>query len=104
MRYVAPGTSNKSVALRQIVRNEFAKHRTVQDEAQIQSLQANAIRALSNYLLFQSARSDPKVQHAVREFHNKHVSSAQQQQQQQEAAAREKNTKNNDTDKREWIQ
>ena len=81
------------MALRQIVRDEFAKNRAAQDEAKIQNLQANAIRALSNYLLFQSARSDPKVQHAVKEFHNKHVSSAQQE-------SRDKKTKN-DNDKTE---
>ena len=66
------------MAIKNIVRREFAKNRDVKDEAQMQSLQANAIRALSNYLLFQSARSDPKVQQAVRDFHDKHVSSAQE--------------------------
>ena len=69
---MAPGSTNKSTALRQIVRNEFAKNRHVQEEAQIQALQANAVRALSNYLLFQNASADPKVKQAVNNFHEKH--------------------------------
>ena len=78
VRYVAPGESTKATALRTIVRNEFSKNRNVQDSNQLEALRANAIRALSNYLLFQSARTDPKVKQAVDSFHQKHVSLARE--------------------------
>jgi Complex 1 protein (LYR family) len=78
VRYVAPGESNKATALRTVVKNEFAKNREVQNEQQLEALRANAIRALSNYLLFQSARTDPKVKQAVDTFHRKHVSLARE--------------------------
>ncbi|CAB9516258.1 expressed unknown protein [Seminavis robusta] len=84
VRYVAPGESKKAVALRSIVRNEFAKNREVQEEQQLQALRANAIRALSNYLLFQNASSDPKVKQAVQSFHDRHVSSARETQKNKE--------------------
>lgn len=81
--YVAPGSSSKNKALSQIVRQEFAKNSAVTDEAQIQALQANAIRALSNYLVFSSAGSDPKVKQAVQNFHDRHVQTARDHQRQQ---------------------
>jgi hypothetical protein len=76
VRHVAPGNSGKSVALRDIVKKEFAKNRNVQDEQQIEALQSHAVRALSNYLLFQSSGSDPKVKQAFKTFHDKHVKDA----------------------------
>lgn len=59
----------------------------MQDEQQIQALQANAVRALSNYLLFQNARMDPKVKQAVKAFHEKHVSEASTEQKTQSSSS-----------------
>ena len=97
VRYVAPGTSKKNIALSRIVRQEFAKNRDVTDETQIQTLQANAIRALSNYLVFSSSNQDPKVTQAVKSFHDRHVQSLaredeHQQQQQRKSIEGEANT------------
>jgi len=75
VHYVAPGTSNKNAALSQIVRQEFSKNRNVTDAVEIQNLQANAIRALSNYLLFQNSSADPKLKQAVKKFHDRHLES-----------------------------
>lgn len=75
VRHVAPGSSAKSNALRSIVRQEFSKNRDLQDPQQIEALRANAIRALSNYLLFQNAKSDPKVKQAAQSFHEQQQSS-----------------------------
>ena len=59
-----------------MVRKEFAKNRHVEDQQQIEALQSHAVRALSNYLLFQSAGNDPKVKKAFKSFHDKHVKEA----------------------------
>ena len=95
VRYVAPGSSNKNTALSAVVRQEFAKNAAVTDEAQIQALQANAIRALSNYLLFQNSSADPKVKQAVQNFHDRHVSSARQEQKENKRKKKEKEEKEN---------
>lgn len=76
VNHIAPGNSGKSTALRNIVKQEFSKNRHVQEEQQIQALQSHAVRALSNYLLFQNAGSDPKVKQAFKTFHDKHVKDA----------------------------
>jgi hypothetical protein len=91
VRYVAPGDSSKAKALRKVVSTEFAKNRSVHDEHHLDALRANAIRALSNYLLFQSARKDPKVKQAVESFHRKHVSLARE-----ETMSNNNNTKKDD--------
>lgn len=80
VKYVAPGTSGKSTALKTIVKQEFNKNREVRDPAQLQALQSNAVRALSNYLVFQNASSDPKTKMAIQNFHDRNVSSAKQEQ------------------------
>ena len=78
VRHVAPGaTSAKAVALRQTVRNEFRKNAGQTDPDKITSLKANAVRALSNYLLAVSAPKDKHLQSSAKEFHGRSVQEAQ---------------------------
>ena len=60
LTHIAPGTSPKSIALRTTVRAEFEKSRNEEDPAKIESLKANAVRALSNYMLYQGGVQDKK--------------------------------------------
>lgn len=53
------------MALRSTVRQQFKQHKDETDEAQIEALKANAIRGLSNYMLFQSAKKDDHLQKAM---------------------------------------
>jgi hypothetical protein len=76
---VAPGrTSPKSTALRLNVRSQFDKYKTVTDEVQIHAAKANAVRALSNYMLQQAAPKDPKVKAAMKDFHGRAVKDAKE--------------------------
>ena len=77
VKHVAPGQSAKSLALRQTVRTEFAKNRLETDPARIEGLKANAVRALSNYMLAMNAAKDPKVAAAMENFHGRSVQQAQ---------------------------
>ena len=77
VRHIAPGaTSAKAVALRQTVRGEFRKHAQETDPETITNLKANAVRALSNYLLAVSAPKDPRVSSAAKDFHGRSVTEA----------------------------
>lgn len=73
VRHVAPGDCPKGLALRRTVRNEFRRHATQTDEIILTDLKANAIRALSNYLLAMNASNDPKLKSAMQEYHNRSV-------------------------------
>jgi Complex 1 protein (LYR family) len=82
VRHVAPGDCPKGVALRRTVRYEFRRHAhlaVVDDDEdngttqQIANLKANAIRALSNYLLAMNASKDPKLKSAMKDFHDRSV-------------------------------
>lgn len=53
------GSSAKGSQLRAIIKGEFLKNRAVEDPAVIDALKANAVRALSNYLVFESMSKDP---------------------------------------------
>jgi hypothetical protein len=79
IHHVAPGrTSAKAVALRQTVKNEFSKHRQETNPEQIEAAKANAIRALSNYLLAMNAPKDPKMTAAMKDYHGRSVQQAKQ--------------------------
>jgi hypothetical protein len=54
-----------------MVQGEFGKNKDVSDEAQIEALKAGAIRALSNYMLFESGAKDKKLGGAMNKF-NEH--------------------------------
>lgn len=78
---IAPGiTSPKSRALRTMVRSEFDKSKSLSptnpnDVPKIESLKANAIRALSNYMLYVGGIHDKgkggKLGLAMDSFHKK---------------------------------
>jgi hypothetical protein len=76
---VAPGrTSPKSAALRLNVRSQFDKYKLTEDEDEIHAAKANAVRALSNYMLQQAAPKDPKVKAAMKDFHGRAVQQAKE--------------------------
>jgi hypothetical protein len=70
VRHIAPGNSPKGIALRNMVKGEFAKNKTVKDAAQIEVLKAGAIRALSNYMLYESGSKDTKLGTAMKKFNH----------------------------------
>ncbi|KAL7570880.1 hypothetical protein ACA910_018943 [Epithemia clementina (nom. ined.)] len=85
VRHVAPGqTAGKALALRSMVRSEFRK--PLGDNAQevLESRKANAIRALSNYMLTVAAPKDEKLKTVMKSFHGRSVQQAKQTQQQQQ--------------------
>jgi len=51
-----------------MIKMDFSKHRVVKDEAQIEVLKAGAIRALSNYMLYESGTKDKKLGKAMKKF------------------------------------
>jgi hypothetical protein len=67
VRHVAPGHSAKAQALRQSVRSQFQVHRGETDPQKLEVFKANAVRALSNYMLYQSAQKDPALQKAMKD-------------------------------------
>lgn len=46
------------------------KNKDVQNDAQIETLKAGAIRALSNYMLFESGAKDKKLGTAMKRFND----------------------------------
>lgn len=78
VQHVAPGrtSSAKSIALRESVRTQFRKHQHERDPLVIEHCKANAVRALSNYLVAAAAPKDPKVKAAMKDYHDRSVQSA----------------------------
>jgi hypothetical protein len=60
-----------------MVKGEFGKNKDVKDEAQIEVLKAGAIRALSNYMLFESGAKDKKLGSAMKKFNEDERASIQ---------------------------
>ncbi len=54
------GDSAKGRALKQVVKEGFRKHIGVTDAAEIEKLKADAVRALSNYLVMKSLNKSKK--------------------------------------------
>lgn len=74
VRHIAPGEqSPKAIALRTMVQKEFKQHKHETNPEQIETYKANAVRALSNYVLTQSAPKDPKVKSAMQDYHERSV-------------------------------
>jgi len=76
IQHVAPGSSPKSLALRATVRSEFRRHAGLTDADAIETAKANAVRALSNYLLATAAPNDAKLETAANEYHSRSVKEA----------------------------
>ena len=54
------GDSAKGRALKQVVKDGFRKHASVTDSEEIAKLKADAVRALSNYLVMKSLNKTKK--------------------------------------------
>lgn len=50
-----------------MVRMEFRKNAKVKEVEAIEALKANAVRALSNYLLYESGSKDPRLNKRMKE-------------------------------------
>jgi len=61
IKHMAGTTSPKAVQLRGIVAARFRANAHVTDPATLHSLRSSAERGLSNYLLFERAKQDPKI-------------------------------------------
>mmetsp|Transcript_6897 Transcript_6897/g.14080 ORF Transcript_6897/g.14080 Transcript_6897/m.14080 type:complete len:121 (-) Transcript_6897:436-798(-) len=76
IRHIAPGeTSAKAVALRSMVRSEFRKP-IIAAQQDLDSRKANAVRALSNYMLAVAAPKDDKLKSSMKDFHGRSVEQA----------------------------
>ena len=80
-------TSPKSIALRTMIRSEFNKSRLLSpdspaDAVKIEALKANAVRALSNYMLYeggiQDKRKGGKLGAAMDTYHERSLEGIQQ--------------------------
>mmetsp|Transcript_1563 Transcript_1563/g.3266 ORF Transcript_1563/g.3266 Transcript_1563/m.3266 type:complete len:108 (+) Transcript_1563:156-479(+) len=65
VRHIAPGESPKAMALRQTVRMQFKAHAQEKDPTKIEAHKSDAVRALSNYMVYQSAQKDTHLQKAM---------------------------------------
>mmetsp|Transcript_3742 Transcript_3742/g.9542 ORF Transcript_3742/g.9542 Transcript_3742/m.9542 type:complete len:128 (-) Transcript_3742:460-843(-) len=84
--HVAPGASPKSIALRTMIRTEFKNSQGLSptnpsDQAKIEAMKGNAVRALSNYMLYEGGVHDRsrggKLGVAMDKFHDKNVQGMQ---------------------------
>jgi hypothetical protein len=67
VRHIAPGDSPKRLSLRTMVRTQFLVHRSETHPDKIEAAKANAVRALANYMLFESGTKDPKIKQAMKD-------------------------------------
>ena len=51
-----------------MARTEFAKHKNEKDQIKIEAMKAGAVRALSNYMLYESGTKDPRLGKAMNRF------------------------------------
>ena len=80
----------------------MGRHET--DPVQIQILQANAIRALSNYMLYESGTKDPILSKAMKTYHQESVLKAKQQHEKQQQPPQPYDTSGNWPSKQKDIQ
>ena len=62
------GNSAKGKQLRKVVRIEFIKNKDETDEAKINGLKNNAVRALTNYLMMESSMKDQRLRDKANSF------------------------------------
>ena len=53
------------MALRQQVRSQFKAHAKEEDPTKIEGFKSDAVRALSNFMIFESAKKDTHLQKAM---------------------------------------
>ncbi len=58
-----------------MVRSEFAKHKDLTVEAEIETAKASAVRALANYMLYESGMKDKNLGKAMSKFHTDNIPS-----------------------------
>lgn len=80
VNHVAPGYSPKAIALRTMVQSEFRKNMELTDPIAIENAKAGAVRALANYMVFQSGAQDAHVSKAMSSFHTSSVEEAKKEQ------------------------
>lgn len=77
VRHIAPGASPKALALRATVRAEYDRARHLTEEEEIEARKGNAVRALSNYMLYaggiQDGSKGGRLGAAMDKFHEKNV-------------------------------
>ena len=67
VKHVA-GNSKKATNLKTIVGKEFRKNAAIKDPAVVEALKGNAVRALANFLMMESASKDEKFKERVAKF------------------------------------
>ena len=93
VRHIAPGYTPKAQALKLSVRSQFKANMNETNEQQIEIYKANAIRALSNYMLYQSAQKDPQLQQAMNKKNKKTSSNTKENDNNTTTTNTENNTK-----------
>ena len=73
---MAPGHSAKAIALRSTVKMQFQQNKSLTDPIAIENAKAGAVRALANYMVFQSGAKDAHVSQAMNTFHTESVKQA----------------------------
>uniref|UniRef100_A0A7S3PD97 Complex 1 LYR protein domain-containing protein n=1 Tax=Aplanochytrium stocchinoi TaxID=215587 RepID=A0A7S3PD97_9STRA len=68
------GESPKAHNIRNVVRQEFRRNSNVTDPQKIEDLKFNAVRGLSNYLVYQAAMKDEQIQRKIKEWENENSS------------------------------
>lgn len=76
VHHVAPGHSPKAIALRNSVRAQFQQNKSLTNPVEIDNAKAGAVRALANYMLFESGAKDAQVSKAMSNFHTTSVEQA----------------------------
>ena len=69
------GRSQKGQMLKKVVGQEFRKNRDVTDPAVLDALKGNAVRALANYLMMESATKDERFREKIGKFASTEVAS-----------------------------
>ena len=75
IRHIAPGHSPKGIALKTMLRSEFVKNSTLKSSDEIENAKNSAVRALSNYMLYESGSKDNKLKKSMDRFNNETLSS-----------------------------
>lgn len=78
-----------------MVNTEFRKNKDEEDESKLELQKSAAVRALANYMLYESGTKDAKLGKAMKKYHDTSINSANK------AKEEGLNTKNNVTNNTE---
>jgi hypothetical protein len=62
------GQSPKWVSLRRVIRGEFRKNAGETDLAKVEALKFNAVRTLSNFLLYEASTKDEQMKRRIKQW------------------------------------